>query len=87
MTEDESLAAAVGLLSCSFGATPGRDGAKFGTTPGLGPMSPRTDVMMKIEEMAVDDMAVDDDDEEEWSRSGSRGKSEEDDGVFGKMEE
>lgn len=65
-------------------------------SPAFAAESEKRDVMMKIEEAEGDwrhggnddDMAVDDDDE--WSESRDRegrSRSEEDEGVFGRMEE
>ncbi|RPA82132.1 hypothetical protein BJ508DRAFT_101378 [Ascobolus immersus RN42] len=128
--EDESLAAAVGLLSCSFGsktpvygslrspnsyASPTPIPPTFQestlTSPSLASRLHHAslndrDVVMKIEEndelvieprdqrrpglerlQVQDEMAIDDDDDEDWGNAPGRGKSEDDDGVFGKMDE
>ena len=99
--EDDALAAAVELLSCSFhtpkmsaavpvGSVPRGGLSDIGSPPagGRSYMGPLNDVVeMKREEDADVDVDMDKDEEEaeRWSR---RGRSEEDeDGVFGRMEE
>lgn len=99
--EDDALAAAVELLSCSFHTTPSAHAIPRGALADLGSppaggrsyVGPLNDVVeMKREEEDDIDMEDlggprrrEDDEDEGWAR---RGKSEEDeDGVFGRMEE